>query len=710
MTRRANTSRGTLVPLSSANRRSSYCTKLNRVEPMFARRLTSRFDSQYNRPCSEEIVVQIHNFPAHYRHSTRILFSSRVLACRVLILLILVSPSIGVAQLLNVADDTSTPVPDAGHDYIHMLSETVNPANGAVSIRIQLPTPPGRGINVPFAITYDSGKVHHFASPQVGLGGLTGDFSASSGGWGDTLPVLSHFTWQISIPTTTGAASGQYCYYSTGYLFQDFAGTQHPLGLAVVSPNTASEGDASRQSCTVIAQVTRSRYGASEIALGGDAQVTASFPASACGNAGTGLLCPYANPPVTVTDISGNTFIFKNVANLLSLQSGSTAYYWPDVIEDRNGNEIQIAVSAEYRATVTDTLNNPVVLAGPSEAGNYSNLPTSYTVGGLVYGITYTTTAANYTVPTLESSTLPATDAPCNVSGFAVSEGAGRAAPQTVISSITLPNNQKYQFYYGNDNPNSQYNNPYGLISEIDYPDGGWVRYIWKLSDDYAELATFDAPLQGDEPTSPNGGSDPNACNYQYKIPVVATRTVGYESGSSAAQTQTFSSYKTTWNSSNLGWTTKTTTVATKDNILNKTAQIIYTYVDCNCSAPTAPDLPYAVASQLPVEQTVKYYDWGNSNAPILTKTEAWIDISHMNCEIYTTAASQSTGHFYSYSYGVVSDDKQYDYGQIQPSSCVGRSSTAPTRPIPVREVTTTAHALTYSVGAKFDAPYHAVM
>ena len=42
----------------------------------------------------------------------------------------------------NVDDTTSVPIPGAGHDYIKMLSETVNPANGSVSLRIQLPIPP----------------------------------------------------------------------------------------------------------------------------------------------------------------------------------------------------------------------------------------------------------------------------------------------------------------------------------------------------------------------------------------------------------------------------------------------------------------------------------------------------------------------------------------------------------------------------------------
>src|ERR1700722_1670496 len=50
------------------------------------------------------------------------------------------------SQILTTGDDTTTPVEGAGHDYIKMLSETVNPANGSVSLRVEVPVARGRGI------------------------------------------------------------------------------------------------------------------------------------------------------------------------------------------------------------------------------------------------------------------------------------------------------------------------------------------------------------------------------------------------------------------------------------------------------------------------------------------------------------------------------------------------------------------------------------
>lgn len=73
-----------------------------------------------------------------------------------LVLSVMFSACIAQAQITDVTDDQATPTPGVGHDYIHLLTETVNPANGSVSLRIQLPIPKSRGITVPFSIGYDS--------------------------------------------------------------------------------------------------------------------------------------------------------------------------------------------------------------------------------------------------------------------------------------------------------------------------------------------------------------------------------------------------------------------------------------------------------------------------------------------------------------------------------------------------------------------------
>ena len=67
--------------------------------------------------------------------------------------LVLLGMSLGVAasaQIPSVTDVTAPPTPGVGHDYIQDNVETVNPANGALSIRIGVPLPPSRGVNIPF--------------------------------------------------------------------------------------------------------------------------------------------------------------------------------------------------------------------------------------------------------------------------------------------------------------------------------------------------------------------------------------------------------------------------------------------------------------------------------------------------------------------------------------------------------------------------------
>src|SRR5690349_12397332 len=100
------------------------------------------------------------------------------------------------AQITGVNDQTATPTAGVGHNYIHMLNETVNPANGAVSVRIQVPMPKGRGLTVPFGFAYDSGGswTPGVNASELALFGVNPDPSMQSqgpGGWSYSLPIGS---------------------------------------------------------------------------------------------------------------------------------------------------------------------------------------------------------------------------------------------------------------------------------------------------------------------------------------------------------------------------------------------------------------------------------------------------------------------------------------------------------------------------------------
>src|SRR5690242_21261572 len=65
------------------------------------------------------------------------------------------------AQIANVTGSVATPVEGQGHDYIRGLNESVNPANGSLSVRISLPVRKQLGATLPFSIDYDSTGMRH---------------------------------------------------------------------------------------------------------------------------------------------------------------------------------------------------------------------------------------------------------------------------------------------------------------------------------------------------------------------------------------------------------------------------------------------------------------------------------------------------------------------------------------------------------------------
>jgi len=105
------------------------------------------------------------------------------------------------AQVATLDNTTVTPTPGVGHDYIQMLSEIVNPANGSVSLRIQLPVASGRGITLPFSIGYDSNSVHHLLPgnyPNYGTAYWASNTSyLAQGGWSYSVPTVSFAQWPV---------------------------------------------------------------------------------------------------------------------------------------------------------------------------------------------------------------------------------------------------------------------------------------------------------------------------------------------------------------------------------------------------------------------------------------------------------------------------------------------------------------------------------
>jgi hypothetical protein len=493
-----------------------------------------------------------------------------------------------IGQTTTLGDEVSRPITGAGHDYIHLLSETVSPSNGSLSIKISLPSPHGRGISLPLAITYNSNEVHRFTSNQAGGGGFDAsegssfwptDRSQQGFGWSDTLPYATYSYFAVPQPGGSYYGVLGWCPVTSSYNFYDPTGASHQLGLAALgvaqhseSPSTATPGG-----CANI-PLGSYKYGSRQ--TGGDDQVTAAMDSNCNGNYYQVIYpldCGSAMPAFNVTDLNGTTYFFPANAGAGTIpwygdppQPASPAILFPTKIEDRNGNTISFTVpnnAVRAQPPLTDTVGRTI-----STSGNY-------VVGGLTYTLTHGTTGANFSLPNTQFYPIGQPSGgyynwTC-AANFSVNEP---SSSLNTITSIALPNGQSYKFAY---------DPTYGLLNKITYPDGGWVSYTWGLPSTTSTIAIFDG-ANGD-PSSTGSGVASGACGYQYSNPVIIKRQVGYSQNSAAAQTQTFA-YTTTWDSTYLAeWDTKLTTVTTQDNVTGESYSST-----CCCKCRRTPSEPHS--------------------------------------------------------------------------------------------------------------------
>jgi RHS repeat-associated protein len=531
--------------------------------------------------------------------------------CRCLIfasLGLLLAPA-SECQILNVADDTSTPIPGAGHDYIKSLSETVNPANGSVSIRIQTPTPAGRGITLPFSFAYDSNGAAHLTTNFNGTAYWTDNTAyLAQGGWGYSVPMLSNILVSVIVPRPPQPPS--VCSDYQDYVFQDPTGGRHSLDVADVI--------SSQSICNLLNNAPTTKL------TGGDDYYQATI--------GT-------TTSATIVDSAGTVYAFPlGVQNHEGPKGSSSSL--PSFIEDRNGNQIVITdlglqtngVAGSF--TVSDSLGRTLLSSsGFGVSGN------TVAVSGLAkpYVVTWGQASINFVPNYVVTS-----------SGTGCASIGGENLTRNVITNIELPNTQSYQF---------SYESTYGMVNKITYPSGGYVQYTWGVNG-LSEPGYF-------EEFSTNGNV---YCSYQYDVPAVKQRTVSFD-GTHIALTQTFT-YATTWNSSNpLLWTSKTTTVKTTDNVTGLVSTTSYTY--SSLPAPTQINDKRLFASLIPVEQTVAYEN--SAGSALRTMGKVWYDQYELYSQqtvLSDSSASSKPTSLITYNYGAgaqVTDKKEYDYGAGAP-------------------------------------------
>jgi RHS repeat-associated protein len=568
--------------------------------------------------------------------------SHTLVSLSVLIFAFLLLPSAAFPQIPPAGNTTSTPAP-GDHNYFHSPVETVNPANGSVSIRIPVRMPSGRQLTLPFSFAYDSNGAFYMGPPSTGGAPRYETIPVSinsQGGWSYSFPVLSFQSGTWPIPN--GLSGNITCHGSYNYVFQDSGANRHNLGLSV-SPNVASPDG----------------YDNCNGGVNGDGE----FPTGAEGPISATTSIPQSNansfPAVSVADGNGTAYNFLG---------GNPNTYLASSVVDRNGNTVTISNSGypSYAVTYTDTLGR-TALSTTGLGGS----PDSISVAGLSspYKVYWTPVSASFTDNMLNLCT----GAGC---GSCLST---LSASTNGVSNVILPNGQQFTFMY---------EPTYGMISKIVYPSGGYVRYVWGLNSQ-AEATTS---------TYSSGGSmDVWDCRYDY--PAITDRYVSYD-GTTETLHQRFS-YNTVWpNNTSLSWNTKSTTVTTTDSVRNTGFTTVYNYSPLN--VPHVPNGSY-ITAQVPVESLIQYND--TSGRLLKTVTKSWSNVRILASEQTMLDNNQSTLIVNCYDVNEqITESDQYDLGTGSPSLPTCGTAPSGTQSGPLLRKTTKAYA-TFSGAHIVDLP-----
>lgn len=499
---------------------------------------------------------------------------------------ILIVPSRVAAQVPDPVLAESAPVPGSGHHYLGAPAETVNPADGSVSLEIPVLLPGGRRLTLPFGFRYSS-REDTYLGRQPGSGPYEISWIQSppsafqAGGWGYDLPVLtvSAVIAAAHAQPTCTQNNGPGCWVvyqddaTTNYVFRGVDGSEHTLWIGVMEPDAQSAaGDATYA-----------------VVSPGNAQ---GVLASTAGCQGCGF---NGAPAVTVTDGSGTVYQFGQMGLGVTHLDPNGIYRWGEAassITDRNGN--QIVATGTGITGYRDALGRQVVAW--TGIGNNGD---TVSVSGLATPFTLHWGNATETFP--EQMT--------NLGPGACTLASGGSVPVPAVTEIDLPNGQKWTFTY---------DPTYGRLARVNYPGGGYVRYVWGLNSQSAASLFPSVPLPNY--SDPQATSSSNPCSVLFDVPAVTDRYVSYD-GTHEVLHQHFA-YTTTWDGKNDGyWTSKQTTVTSTDLLTGLAAVTVYNYAPIAESTP--PFQQDTLAPQIPVETSVVYQDGGGRTLRAVYQTWA---------------------------------------------------------------------------------------
>jgi len=346
------------------------------------------------------------------------------------------------AQALpDISNTSAPPLHTPGHALIDGPHETVNPANGQVSLRFAVPLPPGRQLTPQFSIAYDSGSSTTFFGTSPQLWPASGLLFQR--GWSYTAPMLTNVRAQKD------AGDSGLCDFSTSYVLQTDDGGRHEFGLSIAGYDKAPPvgyPDPCQGQTQITSQQTPDGWSAS---------VSPDSPDSS-----------FMNHAPTLVDPDGTTYTFGENAAHDAFASG-----FPITVVDRNGNILNYALSGSGAAFhVTDTLNRTVVstsgFAQASDSIAVSGMATNYTV---TWGSSWGTGGASIGTQGAGQFACP-------------NRSATPFGSATAIVGLDTPEGH-YSF---------EYDSSYGTLDRITYPNGGYVRYVWGVTSSPNEAAVIE--------------------------------------------------------------------------------------------------------------------------------------------------------------------------------------------------------------------------
>ncbi|HET9180585.1 MAG TPA: RHS repeat-associated core domain-containing protein [Candidatus Angelobacter sp.] len=501
-------------------------------------------------------------------------------------------------QITSPVADQAPPVFNADHNFLqtHSLNETINPATGAVSLKISIDVPGDRGELANFAVQYDSNSAHH------GQNWMGNAAYLAAGGWSFTFP-------SVSVTQGTGTNNhpqGQYagCPYYNNFILTDLNDATHSLPLISETVGTGCQYP----------------YGIYENLTGGDSSVigvTEDF-----GTPGI------PTPLLTASDNDGTVYTFNSASHQYPGDNTYPNSEWmavssiytgvPNSIEDRNGNVVNVVDQNNGQIAIKDTMGRTSVSTDGFGMGT-----THITVPGLnPYALVWEQKqfAASWNVKALVDPNLTsmynydlangiASPPHCMFAGQdEVTSGevtntvkASDNAYQPVISELDLPNGQKYLFLYDWD-PTTGTGT--GLLKQVTYPDGAVVNYSWTINKRSVQEVF--------------GASNPQyTCEAESDEPALLTKTVKFD-GVNVALEQDYN-YSTTWAAASVSpfenWSAKSTTVTTKvyaivngSQQLTSQYQTVYNYEPLSVPSVVNSYLASAVYIQTPSEKNILYY------------------------------------------------------------------------------------------------------